>query len=191
MDDVTLVASGKTKESLQTALQDSYLDMERVLNDHRMVINGGKTQLMITSTRAIMKSITILAGDQVIEHQDKLKIFGMTLTFNLKFDEHLKEDKISLTKSIYKKISILKNVKPYVSVSTLASIEKSLIGTTILSGAPVWSQTTAGNKAAVQKAQTKAARVVSGKLSWGYGEGRSHRQDILSDLGWNNVNQLT
>ena len=152
MDDVTLVASGKTKESLQTALQDSYLDMERVLNDHRMVINGGKTQLMITSTRAIMKSITILAGDQVIEHQDKLKIFGMTLTFNLKFDEHLKEDKNSLTKSIYKKISILKNVKPYVSVSTLASIEKSLIGTTILSGAPVWSQTTAGNSSSAEGA---------------------------------------
>ena len=72
---------------------------------------------------------------------------------------------------------------------TLARIGDCLIGSTILYGAPSWSQTTSRNIEAVQSAQTKAARMVSGKTGWGQNN-RSHRQDIMTEIGWRNVNQL-
>ena len=85
----------------------------------------------------------------------------------MKFDQHIKDSKKSLTKSIYKQMSILRNVKPHVSKTTLASIWNSLISSTILFGAPIWSQTSETNIAQVQRAQTKVARLVAGKNNWG------------------------
>ena len=191
VDDVTLVAWGKTPEELQATLQASYQDMERTLTNHRMILDGGKTQLMILTKKQEHKTITIQAGEQQIIHQDKLKILGINLSSSTKFDDHIRENKDSLVNAIYKKMSILRNVKPHVTMKTLASIGESLIGSTILFGAPIWSQTTQKNMEAVQAAQTKAARMVSGQQSWGKQQTRTHRQEIFTALGWRNVKQLT
>ena len=75
-------------------------------------------------------------------------------------------------------------------MTTLASIGNSLISSTILFGAPVWSQTSEANIAQVQRAQTKVARLVSGKNSWGFNKNRTHRQEIFELLGWKNTKQL-
>ena len=190
VDDINLVAFGKTKQKLKVALQDCYLNMERVLSDHRMVINGGKTQLMIITNKKDLKSISILAAGQTINHQEKMKILGINLSSSLKFDDHIKEGKKSLTKSIFQKMSILKSVKLYVEKKTLARIGESLIGSTILFGAPVWSQTTDKNISFIQSAQTKAARIVSGDSCRGNRTNRTHRQVMMTDLGWKNVKHL-
>ena len=73
---------------------------------------------------------------------------------------------------------------------TLSKIGNSLISSTILSGAPIWSQTTDINIMAVQRAQTKAARMVSGMNGWGYSENRTHRQEVFEKLKWKNTRQL-
>ena len=125
-----------------------------------------------------------------MKHQENLKILGITLAASLEFDCHIKEGKKFLTNSIFNKMSILRNVKPYMDKKTLASIGDSLINSTILFGAPIWSQTTDTNISLVQRAQTKAARMVSGKNSWGFKRNRTHRQDILQELGWKNIKQL-
>ena len=187
---MNLVAFGKTKQKLRNALQECYNNMERDLSDHRMVINGGKTQLMIVTKKKDLKTITITADNKTICHQENIKILGITLSASMKFDTHIREDKKAIVKSIYKKISIIRNVKPYVDKATLSRIGDSLIGSTISYGAPIWAQTTAGNLAAIQVAQTKAARMISGLTGWGYRENRTHRQDIMSQLGWKNVYQL-
>ena len=190
VDDVTLVVYAKTKTLLQKALQSSYLNIERDLSDHRMVINGGKTQLMIVGKNKELKSTSITAANQTITHQENLKILGITLSASLKFDHHIKEGNKSLTKAIFSKMSILKNVKPNVDTKTLASIGDSLISSTILFGAPIWSQTSDANISLVQRAQTKAARMITGMSSWGFKKKRSHRQDIFNQLGWKNTKQL-
>ena len=117
-------------------------------------------------------------------------MLGITLTSALRYEAHIIEDKKAVTKAIYKKMSILRNVKPYVGLKTLANIGNSLIGSTIAYGAPIWAQTTAKNIAALQAAQTKAARLVTGKWWRGREGQREHRQPIFETLGWKNVKQV-
>ena len=80
------------------------------------------------------------------------------------------------------------NVRPYVDQKTLALIGDTLISSTIIYGAPVWGQTTKKNLEAVQAAQIRAARIVLRKHKWS--KIRSHRQQMLDELGWRNVHQL-
>ena len=189
VDDINMVAYGKTKKLLKLALQRCYDNMERILSDHRMVINGGKTQLMIITNKKDLKSITILAGGQNIVHQENLRILGLTLSASQKFDTHITEEKTSLVNSVYRQMSILKNIQKFVNKSTLATIGASLIGSTISYGAPVWSQTSNRNIEALQIAQTKAARLVDG-IKWKNQGKRDHRQDVFNNLGWKNVKQI-
>ena len=191
VDDINLVVQAKTKAQLKSALQASYDQMERVLSDHRMVINGGKTQLMIVTKRKELKNITISAAGQTISHQEKIRMLGITLTSALKYDEHIWEGKSAISKSVYKKMSILRNIRPYVNLETLANIGNSLIGSMISYGAPVWAQTTAKNISLLQAAQTKAARLVAGKRWRGVEGQREHRQQMFENLRWTNVKQLT
>ena len=55
--------------------------------------------------------------------------------------------------------------------------------------APLWNLASRGNKNKVQTAQIKAAR----QLTWTKGAHnvqKSHRQDLLTSLGWMNIDQI-
>ena len=90
---------------------------------------------------------------------------------------------------MYTQIALLKTVKPFVSKEALANVGSALINSTILYGAPIWGNTTQSNIDRVQKVQMKAARLIDGK-GWNRKTSKSHRQDLLNDLKWPNVNQI-
>ena len=77
---------------------------------------------MIVGRNKELKTISIIAANQTIQHQENLKILGITLSASLKFNSHINEGKRSLTKEMFNKMSILRNVKPHVDMKTLASI---------------------------------------------------------------------
>ena len=87
-------------------------------------------------------------------------------------------------------MSILRNLKPFVTPSTLASIGETLVSSTILYGAPIWSQTTEKNLDIIQNMQTKIARLVAHTGGWGSNRSREHRQELFQRLNWRNVRQL-
>ena len=103
VDDVTIVAFANSISALQTTLQNAYLDMEYCLSRHKMQINGSKTQMVIISNKPEHKLITIEAGGTTSHHQDDLKVLGLIISSNLKFDSYIRQDKNSLIKKIKKR----------------------------------------------------------------------------------------
>ena len=153
-------------------------------------MNGAKSQLMIVTEKKETRDISIMAAGKQISHQPTIKILGITLSENMKYNEHIWEGKASMVRAVQKKAGLLKNIQPHVSKKTLAKIGDSLVNSQILYGATIWSQTTANNLDALQKAQTKVARMISGNDRRGKGAQRVHRQDMFTNLGWKNVRQL-
>ena len=112
----------------------------------------------------------------------------MTLSENLKWDEHLWRNKQNMVRSIQVKTAMLKILKPFVPSSILFNVGQAMVNSTILYGAPVWGATSKTNKNKIQSAQIRAARTITG--TWNTKEKKSHRQDVLNQVGWLNVDQI-
>ena len=190
VDDVSIVAMGTCPISLTRNLQISYDKVAAYLTNYRMVINGSKTQLMVLGAKTKVEEIVISAGGAVIHHQEQLKLLGVTLSANSKFDYHVAEGPSSMVSRIHKRIGLLKCIRPYVSKRALASIGGSLINSIISYGAGVWGQTSNKNYDKLQAAQLKVARVILNQRGSFGRKKMSHRQDALTELKWLNVNQL-
>ena len=68
-----------------------------------------------------------------------------------------------MTKSLNRKIALLKNIKPFITQKALAQVGASLIISSTLYAAPVWGATTKANIQKMQSLQTMAARTIVGE----------------------------
>ena len=127
-------------------------------------------------------------GSANIEHQNTVKILGLTLSEDLRYDDHLYKGKQNMTKSLNAKCSILRLLKPYIPLKQLALIGGNLMNSTILYAAPVWATTTQSNMQKIQSSQIKAARMVTGYKK--RGTNREHRQTTLNQINWPNTTQI-
>ena len=124
----------------------------------------------------------------VNKQTNKIKILGITISSNQKFDKHLTAGSTNMTKSIRYKSTLLRAAKPFLPLRTLAMIGNNLINSTIMYGAPIWGSSSLKNIEIVQAAQTKVVRMLMGS-TWGR-DNTTHRQKIFSEIGWPNVQQI-
>ena len=188
VDDLNSVISGKDNEELMKNILKEYKRLEKILINHRMKINRGKTQLMYIKPEKELRNKILYIDNTEIKHQKTIKTLGVTIAEDLKFDEHLHKGKSNMQKSLNTEKALLKIVKPFISQKALAQVGSSLINSTILYAAPVWSRTSKSNMQKIQACQTRAARMVANQ-KWQKGK-KSHRQDVLNHLNWPNTYQL-
>ena len=86
---------------------------------------------------------------------------------------------------------MVKNLKAFLPAKALHQVGNSLINSIIQYGAALWGATSDQNILRVQKAQTRAARLLTRKPSAQYHQmDLCHRQDMFTTIKWLNVNQL-
>ena len=189
VDDTTAILVARSFPILQQLIQDTFLRLENHLINLGMAINASKTQLTILHPGSEGAKLTILAGDAQIAHQSTLKILGFTFDEDAKMDSYLWKESQNLTRSIRTKVSMLRVLKPYMSLHQLANTANMVINSQIAYVAPLWSQTGSVNLARIQTAQTKAARQIAWTRRTNF-RSKSHRQDLFNLLGWPNVTQI-
>ena len=128
-----------------------------------MKINGEKTQLMCVKPDEILRDMSINISGTDIKHQPTIKILGLTLSEDLKYDEHLFKGKKSLIRSVNIKNALLKSLEPLIPLKNLQQVGNSLVNSTLLYAAPVWGLTTKSNIQKVQSSQMKVVRTITGK----------------------------
>ena len=141
---------------------------------------------MIVNQKPELEFKVSINGNE-INNQKTMKILGINLSNDLKFDHHVWKGPGNMVKSVAYKTSILKTLKPFLPLKSLAAIGDSLINSTLMYGAPLWGATSEANISRLQNAQIKAGRVITGQ---GPRKNRSHRQTMLKTLGWPNIRQL-
>ena len=113
----------------------------------------------------------------------------MSITDDMKIDDHIWSGDQSIVKNLNKKMALIKTLKPFIPTEELGKIGGGLINSIIHYGAPVWGQTTQKNIDIIQKYHTKAARLILQK-GWKKGGKKAHRQDLFDSLGWPNTKQI-
>ena len=186
VDDFSIVAKAASEEALKVKMIEEYEAVSVYLENHLMVVNKEKTQVMFINPDKKQPPPTIQIQGCEITHQPVLKILGILLADNLSMDTHICQNMI---KSINSKTALIRALKQYIPTEDLAVIGSALIDSTISYGAPIWGITTKSNIERVQKYQTKAARLIARK-GWERGKKKEHRQDLLQNLGWQNVQQI-
>ena len=165
IDDLSSVSSADSEEELNTCIKKEFQRIEDYLVSLKMKINVDKTQLMYISPTTTQKIAKISLNGADILHQEHLKILGINLSSDLKFDHHLRTGSNNMIKSINSKMSLLRAVKPYIPTKDLALVGNNLINSTINYGAVIWGTTSKANKDAIQKSQVRAARLILNQ-SW-------------------------
>ena len=189
VDDISILSKANTLEDLKRQIQFDFLKVKRYLVNHRMVINADKSQLMYLHPPKEKVNLELRLDGNVINHQETMKILGVTLAESMKFDSHLVSGKKCMTQAINAKTAVLRTVKPFISSQSLALVGASLVNSTVLYAAPLWGSTSKTNMDKIQAAQIRAARVITSK-SWQRSKQKEHRQETLNSLNWPNVNQI-
>ena len=133
--------------------------------------------------------IYYLIEGAIISHQENIRILGINMSADLKWDCHIKSGSTNMLKSINAKNALIRSVKDLIPTKALGQIANNLINSTILYGAPIWASTTQENLDLLQKSQMRAARLVQNKKR--KNGSKNHRQKILTNLNWPNVKQIT
>ena len=189
VDDTEIIVKAASFEELTTKIEVEYKALSNFLTNHKMVVNPSKTQIMLINPKKDQVPTTINIDGNPIAHQKQMRILGMNITSDLKMDDHVWSGSQNIVKSISKKISLLRTLKPYIPTEALGKVGANLVNSIIHYGAPVWGQTTQKNIDIVQSYQTKAARVIL-QQGWQKGRKKTHRQDMLDSLGWPNTRQI-
>ena len=146
-------------EQLLNNIKSDFEAVRSYLTDLRMVINSDKTQLMILFPTDENKQLSIELDGAKIVNQSSIKILGLTLAANLRFDEYVWRRKTLLVKRIQYKTSMVRTLKSFLPPQLVFQIGNSLINSTIQYGAALWGATSSsdGNKMKVQKVQTRVS----------------------------------
>ena len=154
-----------------------------------MAINAQKSQLMILMPPKDRTNLNLHLNGNLITHQSTMKVLGVTLAEDMKFDKHLVSGKTSMIQAINTKAALLRTIKPFLSQEAIGKVGSSLINSTVLYAAPLWGTTTKTNTDKIQSAQVRAARIVTNK-AWQRTKVKTHRQQTLNLLNWPNITQI-
>ena len=188
IDDGSIIARGRNINELKRNIESDYEGIRLYLEEHKMVINPEKTQLMQLLPYKETDQLQINLNGVTITNQKSIKILGLTITEDLKFDEFIWKGKNSLIRRVQYRTSMVRTLKTFLPKKILYQVGNSLINSTIQYGAALWGATSLTNIAKVQSAQIRAGRIISG--NWRKKRDGVHRQDLMNLMKWQNVNQL-
>ena len=188
VDDGSTVARGKSLEQLTRNIREDFRSIQNYLHHHQMVINPGKTQLMQLKPHQKEELKVVLDGELII-NQNTIKILGITINNDLKYDEYLWKEKGSLVRRIQTKTSKIAALRSFLPQKVVNQVGNAIINSTIQYGAALWGATSETNLGKIQAAQIRSARVITG--IWKKKDDGIHRQELLDLMNWPNVMQLT
>ena len=106
VDDLSILARATSVEKLLTQLKFDYEKVNNFLIDHLMVINESKSQLMILFPPKNIGDLKLKLKNSQIPHQHNIKVLGVTLSDNMKWDDHLWKGSNNMAKTISNKIAV-------------------------------------------------------------------------------------
>ena len=168
--------------------------MSDFLVSNKLKLNDDKTHLMVMSTsqaRAIRRGgtkdsnkVEIRTPTETVHPSECEKLLGCMLHEDMKFQEHLISNEESLLRSLNTRICALKMLSKVASFRTRKMVADGIFMSKLIYLVPLWGGSAKNIIAALQKAQNRAARVVT-RLDWA-----THTAELLRQCGWLSIYQL-
>lgn len=131
-DDMTLIIEGRTEFELRTNITEDMDKMNDWLRFNRFTLNLKKSNHKILGMES---ELNIKIEDKPLSNVNSLKILGVLIDKNLKFQEHFH----NLSEKITKKISTIKKLRTFLPMKAVSIVFKSLIFPDLDYPSPLWS----------------------------------------------------
>ena len=156
---------------------------------NQLKLNGEKTHLLCLMSDESRRAkpnfnIRLDTGEEIIEPSRSEKLLGGIVGQNLKFTDHVQNDKEALIKVLNKRLFALRKLAFLTSFKSRKMIANGLIMSKMVYLIPLWAGTEKYLLNSLQMIQNKAARIVARKGK------RTHVKVLLRECGWLSVVQL-
>ena len=132
-----------------------------------MIIHPQHTGVRYTKTRITMKK-------RIINHSEELKILGITISNNMKWDEHINH----VIKGCKYHLRAFRRAVKYLDLNEKKLLYNSCIASRLSYGDIIWKETSENLKQRLQVIQNDAARAILTKRP------RTSAKPLLIDLNW-------
>ena len=179
-DDTTLYYSSKHACNIQVAINEDIRRIERWFLENKMKLNEDKTEFLIIQPQnmeAKYSNIHITMKRRNIKHADSIRILGITLTKNLKWEKHINE----VIRNCKYQLRAYRRAIKFINIDERKILYNSCIASRLSYGDIIWKETSETLKQRLQVIQNDAARAILMKKS------RESAKPLLQELNWINL----
>ena len=186
-DDSTYTITDTDPIRLSRKLSQKFDVMAEYLTANKLKVNNDKTHLMLMCTdqrrRKQTSTLKVMIGSTEIEVSQTERLLGAYIHQNMKWVEHIRNNKFSLIHSLNSRIGALKKVAKVASFKTRLSVANGIFMSKLNFMIPLWAGCAEYLASALQVCQNHAARIVT-----------KHDKNIpvkqlLNECGWRSVRQ--
>ena len=159
--------------------------MIKYFKDNGLVINVGKTQVMIISKNKDIKKQSVTINKMEIKNSDSIKILGTYLHSSLNFNFNFLEVKNNILTQLKRRENAIKNIRRYVNKKMLKTIANAIFRGKIMYHLAIWPNINRKNKEKVNKMLENVAKMILGNEYYG-----RTRNFILNKIGWNTIDEM-
>ena len=174
-DDVSSLVIGDSEEDVQAGIDIMDDEFEQYFSSAGLALNKDKSEVIMF--RSHRQSTQIKVGDQV--EADQVKLLGLTVQKNYKFDKHAK----ILAATLRTKVEKLGKVTPYLNFKYRKRVVEAIVLSSLMYCLPVWGWSQAVRRTA-QKAMNKGLRLITQQPEM------SPIAEQLALVGWPNMDNL-
>ena len=189
-DDSTLTCTGFRTSELSNNLSEKYEVIAEFMRNNKLKLNDDKTHLLVMDTgqskvrNQANKTVYIRTPKGIITPSSKEKLLGCWVSDNLKWSEHIQDNKESLILALTARLAALKLISKISTFKNRKMLANGIFLSKLSYMLAVWGGCSAVLKKSLQIIQNKVARVVT-KLDWS-----TSTELLLRQMGWLSVNQL-
>ena len=104
-------------------MKDKYSEISEYMALNKLVLNSDKTHLMVMASERKHKAhgnfgVVLNTGSETILPQDFEKLLGCSISSNLQWNQHLRDDEFSLNRQLTSRINALKKISHSASFAT-------------------------------------------------------------------------
>jgi hypothetical protein len=160
-DDTNLTASGDSITRLEAAVNSDLENLKKWLITNKLSLNVAKTEFMLIGSKQMIKSISNLQPNVVIENK-QIKQVHECKTLGVTVDQHLswKSNTENICRKITSGISALRRLKDFVDRQTLLSVYNAIVRPYFDYCCEVCDVFSETQSKRLQKLQNRAARII-------------------------------
>ena len=189
-DDTTLTCTESRPAALSNKLTEQYKVIAEYMRNNKLKLNDEKTHLLVMDTgqsrvRAqAAKQVEIRTPAGTIRPSSREKLLGCWIEENLKWSEHIRDNKENLVRSLSTRLGAMKKISKVANFKNRKMLANGIFMSKLSYLIALWGGCGIVLRRSLQIIQNKVARAVT-KLDW-----TTSPAVLLGQVGWLSVNQL-
>ena len=186
VDDTVITLELTDTKTNQTDLEKCFYRTQEYMTANWLHLNQDKTTLVVVSKHPDRRNQLYLPTNKKTVYPVKHhKYLGISVSDDLKWNNHITDTKDSLTKQLKTRLNALRKVCPYIDEKLIKQITNEIFASKLGYGLELWAGTPIYLRKKVQTLQLQACIITLGPKSL-----RWSTSKLLSEMKWNFINSL-